>query len=221
MGGIGVGIAKAVGNTMGSIGQMVLGARQKKWAKNLKKNDFVASEFTKNQELAEQGAYSARSQNQGADEAALRKQAAGGRYSASQMAGSAAKRLAGMAGQENTYLNQLSRLRQQGRRERVGRVNRSMMANEKVGTLRQENERRFQDQKEALRGASIQNIYGGIDNFGKGVANSLSLFGGKKGGGTQIGSGYGGPTVGADVEGTGMTDYASSVKLGSTSIPGY
>ena len=109
MGGIAALIAKAAGSAAGGIGQMVLGARQKKWAKNLKKNDFVSSEFTKNQELAEQGAYSARSQNQGADEAALRKQSAGGRYSASQMAGSAAKRLAGMAGQENTYLNQLSR----------------------------------------------------------------------------------------------------------------
>ncbi len=181
-------VVQAVGDTVGPVTKIIMGNKQKKMARNLKRSDgfdYIAPELKENQDLSEQGAYSNRSFNQGVDEANLRKATAGSRYSAG-LTGSAAKKLSAGASSENKYINRLQLLRQKGRNERLGRVDKLMNANVMVGNVRAANEQRFQDTKAALKGASMQNIYGGISSWGDAISNSASMFGGKKGGGMKF-----------------------------------
>jgi len=172
---------KLGGDLLKLVPKMILGAKQRKRARNLQRSegfDYISPELLKNQALAEQGAYSARSFGQGADEAAIRKQAAGGRYAAGQT-GSVAKRLAATSTSTSGYLDRLSRLREKGRGEREGRVGRLMATNVMVGNVKAENERRFQATKEALLGASQQNIYGGVSQLGDTLSQNAGMFGSK------------------------------------------
>lgn len=189
-------IAKGIGDLTGSVGKIIEGNRLKKRGKNLKRSegfDYVDSAFKQNRDLAEQGAYSNRSFNQGVDEANLRKGSATSTYAAGQMGGSAAKKLAIAGNAENTFANRMSKLRQTGRNERLDRVDKLMSTNSTLGAIRSQNESRFWETKYAFENAGRKAIYGGIEGIGKAISSNSSMipggFGKASGGG---GGGFGG-----------------------------
>jgi hypothetical protein len=157
----------------------ILGLVQKNRANKMKfegsEFDYIPKEMKDNRDLAEQGAYSNRSFNQSVDEANIRKAGAGGRYAASK-AGTVAQRLAGNASTTNQVLNELARVRQTGRNERVGRVDRLMGTNAAIAQRKMENRQRFDDTKRALEGSAMQNVYGAISDFGASIALNRDIF---------------------------------------------
>jgi hypothetical protein len=157
------------------ISQMIAGAKQKKWAKNLKESKYIPQELMDSMNLTKQGAYSNRSFNQGVDEANLRKGTAGTRYAASQSSGSSAQKLAGVAASETSYLNRLKALREKGRNERLDRVDKYTDASRDVASVKLVNRRRYEAAKSALLGASMQNIYGGIGSMGNAIGDIAGM----------------------------------------------
>lgn len=173
------------------------GIKQKKEAKRLEAEKeerfgFISPALKENQALARQGAASNRSGGQGVDEANIRKSAAGARYSSQNLAGSAAQKLAASSSIENKSLDALGGLRNKGRNERLQRVMQLMNANRSIGKQQTENEGRFQDTRDALYGASQQNIYGGISSISDAVAVNAGGFGSGVGSTTSRKTGFGG-----------------------------
>lgn len=190
-----------VGAAVGAGAKLILGANQRAQAKKLKANDFIPQSARENNILSRYMFNATTYPGQAQDQARTDRTTANavGQLQKNARSGTDILNSAALIQARGTNANNdIAQRYQQFKQASLGRL---MGANQQLAGYQNQNQQQYLAAKSALLGAGLQNIYGGINDIGGGIASlSRPQYGGYGVGGGgwrgygQWGNGaYGGP----------------------------
>lgn len=172
-----------IGAGIGAGAKIYLGAKQRAEAKKLKENDSIPSAALENNILARYMFNSTAYPGQGQDVARNDQTTANAVGQIEKNAKSGTDILNSAALIQARGLKTNNDIAQRFQQFKAGSLSRLMGTNDKVSGFQNQNKQQYLAAKSALLGAGLQNIWGGVNDFGGTVsAMGLSMMGGNKGG---------------------------------------